>query len=352
VKDYAIFMLSPEGNILTWNVGAERIKGYRPQEIMGKHFSTFYTTEDISSHKPERGLKIATAEGRYEDEGWRVRKDGSKFWANVVITALFDAAGNLKGFSKITRDTTERKKSEEALRDLSRRLLQAQDEERRRLGRDLHDSTAQTLTALAIDVALLCQEGEFCANPKASKLLAEVAELTEQASREIRSVSYLLHPPMLEEVGLRSALRWYVEGFVQRTKIAVGLEIKPGLDRLPQEIEINLFRVAQESLTNVYRHSESSTARVRLALESGAISLEVSDEGKGLPAGAASGPSGELGLGISGMCERMRQLGGRLEIIPGKVGLTVKAVAPLEFREPRPQPAFKPAIATARPAFF
>jgi len=139
VKDYAIFMLSPEGNVLSWNAGAERIKGYRPEEIIGKHFSAFYTTEDIQAGKPQRALKIAAAEGRYETEGWRVRKDGSRFWADVVITALFDAGGTPKGFSKVTRDNTERKKAEEAVLHLSGRLLRAHDEERRRLGRELHD---------------------------------------------------------------------------------------------------------------------------------------------------------------------------------------------------------------------
>ena len=183
VKDYAIFMLSPEGNVLSWNAGAERIKGYRPEEIIGKHFSAFYTTEDIQAGKPQRALKIAAAEGRYETEGWRVRKDGSRFWADVVITALFDAGGTPKGFSKVTRDNTERKRAEEAVLHLSGRLLQAHDEERRRLGRELHDSTAQTLTALSINIALLNECKDFSPGPSASKILAELTELAEQASR-------------------------------------------------------------------------------------------------------------------------------------------------------------------------
>ncbi len=116
VKDYAIFMLDPAGRVVTWNLGAERIKGYRPDQIIGQHFSKFYTQEDIESGKPERELKIATSEGRLEDEGWRVRQDGSRFWAHVTITALRDKNGELLGFSKVTRDFTDRKKSEEALR--------------------------------------------------------------------------------------------------------------------------------------------------------------------------------------------------------------------------------------------
>src|SRR6476661_1055721 len=107
-KDYALFILDPEGRILTWNAGAERLKGYRPDEIIGRHFSIFYTQESIATGWPQHELKVATAEGRFEDEGWRLRKDGSRFWANVVITALRDRYGNLQGFSKVTRDLTER----------------------------------------------------------------------------------------------------------------------------------------------------------------------------------------------------------------------------------------------------
>src|SRR5579859_6981021 len=115
-KDYAVFVLDPDGRILTWNLGAERIKGYAPEEIIGRHFSVFYAREAVDSRWPEHELKVATAEGRFEDEGWRVRKDGSRFWASVVITTLRDEQGKLLGFSKITRDVTERKLHEEALR--------------------------------------------------------------------------------------------------------------------------------------------------------------------------------------------------------------------------------------------
>ena len=120
VRDYAIFMLDPHGIVRTWNRGAARLKGYGAAEIIGRHFSVFYPTRDREMGRPEKNLATALAEGRFEDEGWRVRKDGSQFWANVIITALRDDAGNLRGFSKITRDMTERKNAEEA----ARRLLQ------------------------------------------------------------------------------------------------------------------------------------------------------------------------------------------------------------------------------------
>src|SRR6185295_11259780 len=120
-RDYAVFFLDPEGRILSWNLGAQRIKGYAAEEIIGRHFSIFYTQDAVDSRWPEHELKVATAEGRFEDEGWRVRKDGSRFWANVVITALRDDDGRLIGFSKITRDLSERRLHEEALRQSEER---------------------------------------------------------------------------------------------------------------------------------------------------------------------------------------------------------------------------------------
>ncbi len=127
-QDYAIFMLDPEGRVASWNPGAERIKGYRPDEIVGQHFSRFYTKEAVDSGWPAHELDVARKQGRFEDEGWRVRKDGSRFWANVIITALHDDAGNLRGFSKITRDLTERRKAEEALRQANAELEQRVEE--------------------------------------------------------------------------------------------------------------------------------------------------------------------------------------------------------------------------------
>ncbi|HXC62437.1 MAG TPA: PAS domain S-box protein, partial [Nitrospiria bacterium] len=125
VKDYAIFMLNPEGRIMSWNTGAEKIKGYTENEIIGKHFSIFYPSEEIQAGKPERELKTALAEGRFEEEGWRLRKDGSLFWANVVITPVYNGAEALLGFSKVTRDLTERKYAEETLRQAQEQFIQA-----------------------------------------------------------------------------------------------------------------------------------------------------------------------------------------------------------------------------------
>ena len=333
MKDYSIFMLSTEGNVLSWNQGAEKINGYSQTEIVGRHFSIFYSAEEAQSGKPDRELRIAAEEGRFEDVGWRLRKDGSRFWANVVIAPLRDPAGELKGFAKITRDITERRKAEAAIRDLSGRLLHAQDEARRHLARELHDSAAQSLSALSLNLALLGTVPAVAGSAKAGKTLAESARLVDDAAREIRTFSYLLHPPALDDATLGSALRWYTDGFAQRTRIHVEFELSPGLERLPDEVEGALFRVVQEALTNVYRHAGSKRAGVRLALRHSEIVLEVWDEGIGFPPemleGGESGPA-KLGVGIRGMRERLEQLGGRLEIRGGNPGTRVTAIVPVQ----------------------
>jgi PAS domain S-box-containing protein len=332
VRDYAIFMLDPEGRILTWNEGAQRLKGYSPDEIIGRSFSVFYPPRDVAAGKPERMLKAAAAEGRVEDEGWRVRKDGSRFWADVVITALRDESGNLRGFAKITRDMTERRRAEEAVRELSGRLLRLQDEERRRMARELHDSTAQTLSALSLNLALVKQRAGSFFDARASKSFEEALHLADQASREIRTFSYLLHPPMLDEAGLPYALRWYVDGFVDRTKIQVDLEASEDLGRLPSDVETALFRIVQECLTNIHRHSGSRTARIQVRHEDHQVRLEVADTGKGLPEGffqEGNGRPATLGVGIRGMHERVRQLGGWIEVKSGQPGTIVEVALPL-----------------------
>jgi PAS domain S-box-containing protein len=359
VQDYAIFLLDSQGYVSTWNIGANRIKGYIASEIIGQHFSRFYPEEDIAANKPGRELEIAIREGRLEDEGWRLRKDGSKFWANVIITALRDANGKLVGFAKVTRDITERMKAHEAmqqanrrlelevqerrnaqqllldsersLRLLSRHLLRSQDEERKRIGRELHDSVGQYLAVLKMNLDSIRPSAN--SDPQAlSQRVTRCSELAEQCIKEVRTISYLLYPPMLEEMGLRSAMLWYLDGFGQRSGIETKIDIPTDLPRLPRDVELAVFRVLQESLTNVHRHSGSPIVHVRAEMKDGAVVLEVRDQGKGIPEETLKEPGYDgkaaLGVGLRGMSERSKQLSGNLEVSSGSQGTTIRATIP------------------------
>ena len=330
VKDYAIFMLTPDGHVASWNVGAERTKGYRTEEILGRHFSCFYTEEDIGDNRPEGLLKAAFAEGRAEDEGWRIRKDGSRYWADVVITAVSEAEGALQGFSIVTRDITERKRAEDSVRDLSGRLLKVQDEERRHFARELHDSAGQLLAALSMNLAPLEVEAGNL-GPEAVKRLKESMNLLDELSTEVRTISHLLHPPLLDEVGLSSALRVYVDGFAERGKIQVDLEIPADFGRLSRESETTIFRVVQEALTNIHRHSGSRVARICLSHSDREVLVEVHDKGVGISAEkqAEMEQAGAGGVGIRGMRERLRQLHGILELSPARDGTGTVVIARL-----------------------
>lgn len=334
VRDYAIMMLGPEGNVLSWNLGAQRITGYKYDEIMGKHFSVFYEASDIAAGKPGQELKLALADGRFEDEGWRLRKDGSRFWANVVVTALHDETGGLKGFSKVARDFTERRQAQQALRDLSGRLLRAEDQERRRLAREFHDGTSQTLASMQLQLALL-QDLIPARNVEARESLSELGELVDRCAGEIRTLSHLLHPPILEEAGLESAIRSYVEGFGRRSGISVMTDIPGDLPRFNLDVETALFRITQEALANIHRHSGSKTAQIRAALIDRQIVLEIRDQGRGIPAELLSNPA-KLGVGIRGMTERVRLLGGELKIESDEGGTTIRAELPSETPVPDP----------------
>jgi len=346
VQDYAIFTLDADGCVNSWNVGAKRLKGYEASEIIGQHFSRFYPAEDIQAGKPQRELAIAISQGRVEDEGWRLRKDGSRFWANVVITATKDAHGGVIGFSKVTRDFTERmlaqkalqdsqrklQDSERSLRELSFHLLRTQDEERQRIGRDLHDSLGQYLSVLKMKLdSLKSSPSKMSASDLVE--LSNCAQITEDAVKEVRTISYLLYPPMLEEMGLKSAISWYLDGFTKRSGIRTTFEVSSALGRLAPNVELAIFRVLQESLTNVHCHSGSPTADVRLLLDDDNFILRVSDQGKGVSLNNFELPgrdwTGTHGVGLRGMRERMRQIEGNLELWSSEKGTTVTATVPL-----------------------
>ena len=239
------------------------------------------------------------------------------------------ADGAVESVMTITEDVTDRIRSEQELVQLTGRLFDIQDQERRRIARELHDGTAQNLFAISLNLQKMIDSAS--SNDELEQLVAECQSLGEQSLTEIRTLSYLLHPPLLDHTGLVSALQWYVEGFTKRSGIFVNVFAEP-IGRLQPDVEMALFRVVQEALTNVHRHSTSDTASIRLERRNGAIVLQINDRGKGLGITdhwPETNDMVSLGVGIPGMKQRLRQLGGTLDISSNHNGTTVSAVVPI-----------------------
>ncbi len=294
VLDYAIFMLDPTGHISSWNAGAERIKGYTADQIIGKHFSVFYPPEDIAAGKPARELEIAIAEGRLEDEGWRLRRDGTRFWANVVITALFDETGKLRGFGKVTRDMTERRGVESALRERRRlvgHLVDAQEVERRRIAWDVHDESIQSMVAVGMRLQLLARR----VPEEQQAAVTALDDAVGTAVSRLRSLVSRLRPPELDQQGLVEAVAGYLDEVATRWGLAA--ELHHDLTEEPSpEAAITLYRICQEALSNIHKHAHATRADVRLSTVAKGMLLRVTDDGVGTPANAAEPGHGHFGL--------------------------------------------------------
>ena len=254
--------------------------------------------------------------------------------------ALQKAQGELE--ERVQQRTVELNSANRSLGELTGRLLHLQDEERRRIARELHDSVGQTLAALSMNLASVAAEIERL--KKTADTVTDSAALVNDLSTDIRTISYLLHPPLLDEAGLSSALTWYIQGFAERSKIDVQFEIPKDFGRLPRDLETAIFRVVQECLTNIHRHSESPMAKVRIMNDDGQVRVEIMDKGKGIPPEKRSSvvSAGMPGVGIRGMRERIRQLGGALEIHSDGNGKGTLIVASL--------PKELPVLTTAPPA--
>ena len=255
--------------------------------------------------------------------------EGRNYWTRVIPE--FGLDGTVESVMTISQDVTDRVRAEKELEQLTSQMFRLQDEERRRISRELHDGTAQNLFGISVNLAKLNQSSGGTTETR--ELIEECESLGNKTLQEIRTLSYLLHPPLLDEAGLVSALQWYVQGFTKRSGIYVDVFAEP-IDRLPADFELALFRIVQEALTNVRHHSGSETASIRLESRSGEIFLEIRDKGRGLaPSKPASGANEaedliEMGVGIPGMQQRLRQLGGRLEIDSNSEGTTITAVVP------------------------
>jgi len=226
---------------------------------------------------------------------------------------------------KVTERTRELDERNREIRELTARLLKLQDAERRRLARELHDSTGQMLAAMKMNLARLSHDAK---GRDTEPLILETIAINEELSGQLRTMSYLLHPPLLDELGLASALAWYVEGFTQRSNIKVELEVSSEFDRLPEALELTVFRVVQECLTNVHRHSGADSAKIRLVRTAEFVTVEVADTGHGIPEERMREGKIIHGIGIMGIRERMLQLGGSLEVSSSDKGTTVIALLP------------------------
>ncbi|HUN25195.1 MAG TPA: ATP-binding protein [Steroidobacteraceae bacterium] len=286
-------------------------------------------------------IASALAHGSASFEWLHQRLDtGEPFHATVDISSLESGGRTLT--LAVLHDVTERKRADaerermvRELQELAGALIRLQDDARRRIGRDLHDATGQVLAALEMKLDRVVRIAAGSA-PSVLPLLEECAQLARQCSSEIRTASYLLHPPLLDEIGLVSALRWLADGLRQRSGLTIQLDLPASMARLPREHELALFRAAQEALTNVHRHSMSQTATIRLWRDAAAVVLEVEDTGRGFAAAAdgSSEPTARTGVGLAGLRERMRQLGGTLTVHSSVGGTRVHAEIGLKPTEP------------------
>ena len=334
-----------DGTVLEANRAAIEGCGFSREQVIGRKFwEPWWEVLPDEVEKLKRAVAGAAAGEIVREECYYCLQDRSVHYADCTVSPVRDSSGRVAMLvatgidiseQKALRDqlehrvrerTYELEQSNTSLRQLSARLLQTQDEERRRIARELHDSIGQLLAALSMNISTVSLEKQKLSS-EAQSCVADTETLVTRVSDEIRTLSYLLHPPLLDEIGLESALKDYVDGFAVRSKIAVQLEMPSDFGRLSKEAEIALFRVVQECLTNIHRHSGSTTAAIRIARQNGTVTLEVRDEGKGIPADKLRvvNSAGSPGVGFRGMRERLRQLGGTLDVQSKGNGTVVAA---------------------------
>lgn len=344
-----LLLLRPDGTVVEANRAALEGMGFTRDQVIGrKCWEPWWSAlpDEVATLKASVGraaqgevvreeCSYCTSNGmvRFADRTLAPVRDDNGVVVLIVVSAL-DITEQKELLDKLEQRvhvrTQELEQKNAELRKLSARLLQIQDEERRRIARELHDSVGQLLAAISMNTSNIHREkGKLSAS--AASAVSENVKLVEQVSNEIRTLSHLLHPPLLDEIGLLSALKWYIDGFSERSKIRVTSDIPSDLGRLPRDVELSLFRIVQECLTNIHRHSGSLTAFVRLSRSRQGVTLEVKDEGRGFSPNSESTVSGSEtpGVGLRGMRERVTQLGGQFEITSNGTGTLVFARLPL-----------------------
>ena len=334
VQDYAILMLDPQGRIASWNTGAERLEGWSGPEVLGQHFSLFYTPTDQQEGRAQQALERAAAAGRYEEQGERVRKDGRRYWADVVITALRDESGRLYGFAKITRDITERKRAEEALREanatleskvaqrtaelehracqlqkLTLEVSEAEDRERRRLAEILHDDLQQVLAAAKFHLSLLNSRAKH--DPAQQAIITQVDQMLMDAIQKSRSLSHELSPAVLHQGDLGETLAWLADQVQTKHGLRVAVDVFGPVNTQSDALKVFLYKAGQELLFNVVKHARVPEARIRVRRLRRYLCLSVSDRGRGFD---PQGLGGTAGFGLLSIRERIELLGGRMKI--------------------------------------
>jgi PAS domain S-box-containing protein len=362
----AVISKTLDGVITSWNDSARQLFGYSADETIGKDIRLIIPRdrlkeEELILENLKNGVRID------HFDTIRLRKDGTRIDVSVTISPIKDPHGRIVGASKMVRDISATKHAErklrsseqylrlqveglmtrmdvatealdqqnaevirqsEALRQLSHSLLKAQDEERRTISRDLHDSAGQILTVLGLNMTRMRKDSEQ--GRQIGKSLEDSENLVQQLSDEIRTMSYLLHPPLLDEIGLPQAIDWYANGLMERSGLKIAINVSDGFDRLPSDIELALFRVLQECLTNIHRHSSSKTAKISLSRRAETVSLEIVDEGQGIPVNRlAYVEKKHAGVGITGMRERVRHIGGTMAIQSNDGGTKVLFTVPI-----------------------